>query len=160
MNKLSFVLFFSAFTLILNGQTTLEEFTYLTKGYKLDLDTGRDIKDGYEIEHQYSYSSSINVGGEKINRKVEVMTFKESETGNIAATLAILERPETGYKKYFCIPSKFSDSEILIRAKKHFFDELAEGKDAEAVVAYHYLWNSLSMVSEKLIGREPRFERD
>jgi hypothetical protein len=46
---LLFILFVSVFSYA-QQSTTLEEYNYMTKGYKVSIDSGLDIKKGYRVE--------------------------------------------------------------------------------------------------------------
>ena len=90
---------FSAFS-----QTTEEEYNYLTKGYKFQIESGLDMKKGYTLQDLTSH----NVG----ERKTEFKALFRDGEDKPCAVLCIYNRPSTGFKDYICIPHFDSDKAI------------------------------------------------
>ena len=89
------------------SQTTLEEYNYVTKGYKIQQESGLDIKKGYSmVKIDENYSTDRRATLYKFNKLV---TTKEK-----ARTVAyMIEYEKKGKpKEYYCVPHKDSDGEI------------------------------------------------
>ena len=76
------------------SQTTIEEYNYITKGYKIQLESGLDMKKGYEFV-------DIGVSDSGI-RKAELKALYRTNNKTIAAYMIIYMTK--GYKEYICIP--------------------------------------------------------
>lgn len=105
------------------AQTTLEEYNYITKGYKIQIESGLDMKRGYELE-KVRIVSSYNRANNNSFRRIEVkkLVYVGSYSKRIAAYMLICERvdydtyakkdksPEIEY--YLCLPHPSSDDQI------------------------------------------------
>lgn len=102
--KKTLVLIIASLTITINGisQTTLEEYNYITKGYKVQIESGLDMKKGYEFEDV-----------DKVKIGIRVAELKKLINGQkkIAAYMIIYQK-ENGPKDYICIPSPNSDKEV------------------------------------------------
>ncbi len=122
-NILDFNLFLKFSTLILcslflvnsaNSQvtgTTLEEYNYLTKGYKVQIESGLDMKNGYALNplNTYQYNFSDLFG--EYNYTFEFKQLSLTSTGEQRAILLIIKKSgKTLY--YVAIPNKYSDSQL------------------------------------------------
>jgi hypothetical protein len=96
----------SIFSNVVLGQTTLEEFNYVTKGYKVQIESGLDMKKGYEIENVDEETS----GGRTVILKKLIKT-----TTNQKKTVAYMltYKKGSGATEYICIPQPSSDKEII-----------------------------------------------
>ena len=159
MNKLlllTFALLFNFVTVL--GQTTEEEYNYLTKGYQLDKETGRDIKSGYEIEEIHKGSSSINVGGKTIYRRTKVYRFIKIDESRTVALLFEFKRADTNYSRFVCLPSADSDQAILSKSQSDFFDdESIDGNNAQYV---QYLWATMKALGEYVMQNDNLIEQE
>lgn len=97
-------LFFFATKLI--AQTTEEEYNYLTKGYKIQVESGLDMKMGYKM---VLLSTSSN-NSPNINRNVEFYSLIKTATNKQSAVLMIYK--EKNEKFYYCIPTINSTIEM------------------------------------------------
>jgi len=107
-------LFFNAF-----GQTTEEEYNYLTKGYKIQKESGLDMKKGYNLQLFKFYKpngipsgwefSGLFHDGEKVPCAI-LAVFKKINFDN-----------ELEYEKYFCIPSPSSDEMMMVRTQQEIY---------------------------------------
>jgi hypothetical protein len=97
------------------SQTTLDEYNYVTKGYKIQLESGLDMKKGY---------SMVKVGGSYTEeRKATFYRFNKQGTTRGQARLVayMIEYDRKGKpKEYYCVPHKDSEKEI----KSLFFQSL------------------------------------
>lgn len=91
------------------SQTTLEEYNYVTKGYKVQLESGLDMKKGYRFEDVPSFSLKYS------NGQLRDMDFKALYRDSVrlpVALLCIYNHPDSGPKEYICIPQFNSSKEI------------------------------------------------
>ena len=79
----------------LPNATTIEEYNYIVKGYKVQLESGLDMKKGYELRLAYS----IELGGRQI-------VFKEliKDGSDLRGWMAIFTG-QNGETHYICIPT-------------------------------------------------------
>ncbi|MCF6294871.1 MAG: hypothetical protein L3J25_04190 [Flavobacteriaceae bacterium] len=145
MKKLTLLLCF-LLSIAAFGQTTLEEYNYLTKGYKLDKETGRDLKSGYELKYIDAWHFNVKDGGNVINRKTTIYGFKKVDENRVAGFLIERRREDTGYIDYLCVPTFMSDKEILNLAVNDFFKK--ENKSKSTSSSIHYQWNTYMMLSK------------
>ena len=105
---LLFVMLFSAFNLI--GQTTQEEYNYITKGYKTQVESGLDMKKGYNLINLGS--SSLSIGNEK--RVTEFKGLVKDGQTKPCAIMMIYKRTDisNGAVYYICIPSTDASKDI------------------------------------------------
>ena len=96
-----------ALTLIIvtaKSQTTEEEYNYITKGYKVQLESGLDMKKGYSLKDLGDYNINYSDA-------IRGMTFKGLYRGadlKPCAIMAIYKKKEgeaVTYSEYYCIPS-------------------------------------------------------
>jgi hypothetical protein len=91
------------------AQTTLEEYNYVTKGYKVQVESGLDMKKGYKFDDIHSIHIRYSDG---IERETEFKAlFKEGQKLP-SAILCIYMHSNDGVKDYFCIPQFNSTKEI------------------------------------------------
>ncbi len=91
------------------SQTTLEEYNYVTKGYKVQVESGLDMKKGYRFEDIHAIHIQYSDG---IERETQFKAlFKEGQKLP-AAILCIYSRSNSAPKDYICIPSFGSTKEI------------------------------------------------
>lgn len=77
--------------------TTEEEYNFLTKGYKNQLDYGGDMKKGYSlIDYKLLTISNYTFNFKKLIR---------SESNQLAAILVIADSRVSGSTYYLCIPN-------------------------------------------------------
>lgn len=90
------------------AQTTLEEYNFITKGYKTQIDNGLDMKKGYkfiDLIEEHMVSNTIN----------RTMSFKGLyRTGETTpcAVMVIYRRTDTNFIDYTCVPHFKSSPEI------------------------------------------------
>ena len=76
--------------------TTMEEYNYLTKGLKTQLEQGLDMKKGYEFKHKNTY----NLG----KFTVEVKDLVRQADNSLAGTSMIFHYSPGGGNIYVCVP--------------------------------------------------------
>ena len=93
--------------------TTEEEYNYLTKGYKIQVESGLDMKKGYslvDLSPSKGWSISFNEGS--IVRSIKYKALVRDGETKPCAILCIMERKDTGYSSYWCIPSSNAPKEL------------------------------------------------
>lgn len=101
-NLLLIVLSIVSFSLL--SQTTQEEYNYLTKGYKIQIESGLDMKSGYSLQAITTHSVGPRV--------TEFLGLYRDGENVPCATLMIYTHQNTGFKRYLCIPSFDADPKI------------------------------------------------
>ncbi len=114
----------------LNAQTTLEEYNYLTKGYKVQIESGLDMKKGYEIELYDGADTGIR------SVKLMILNRLKGQVKEKAAFLIIYTR-EGLPPEYICVPNPYSDEEIMNKYWLQLFD--GEGNSSERLQLICYL---------------------
>ena len=95
----------SIFSTTIFGQTTLEEYNYITKGYKVQMESGLDMKKGYELEDIDKQSTQERTAELKILYRIK------DNKKEIAAYMVVYKRSGSP-NEYICIPHPNSDEEI------------------------------------------------
>jgi len=92
------------------GQTTQEEYNYITKGYKVQLESGLDMKKGYSFADLGN--SAVTSGTEKRTTEFKAL-LKEGQSKPVAIMM-IYRRTDisNGAVMYVCIPSQDAPKEI------------------------------------------------
>ena len=106
----------------LNAQTSVEEYNYLSTGYKVQVvEQGGDLKKGYELKNIPSSTSTIGQGGGL--RKGWLKGFYKIE-GTNKKLVAYLVNYQLNDKpvEYICIPHPSSDKTILARYLNALYD--------------------------------------
>lgn len=117
------------FSPILNGQTTLEEYNYVTKGYRVQVESGLDMKKGYEFAEIDTVSTKIATAEVKILYRI-----KDSKKV-IAAYLIIYKR--TGRTtEYICVPNPNSDEEIMQKYMTALWDGYSEATSKGQLISF------------------------
>jgi hypothetical protein len=101
---LSYMLIIALLTNRLNAQTTMEEYNYVVKGYKVQLESGLDMKKGYELVDV----DDASAGERKVTLKKLVKTSPQRKT----VAYMVTYRKGSGATEYICIPHPSSDTEI------------------------------------------------
>ena len=137
--------------------TTQEEYNYLTKGYKDQIEKGLDMKKGYILKNvDEDFSNTLttveNNIRKPITRKNEFkLLFRENEELP-CAILMITVRVDNNVKQYFCLPSHKSS------LWNDFYKEFTASLNSELInmnaieqeylkAKYAYYFNSLKMIS-------------
>ncbi|HEY3390408.1 MAG TPA: hypothetical protein VGK38_12590, partial [Prolixibacteraceae bacterium] len=104
MKSLLFMLIFLSFTAF--GQismskitpTTEEEYNYLTKGYKIQIESGLDMKKGYKLQVLDKKKESYYT--------FQIQALIREEKNEIAGLLLIANSEISGKTYYLCIPQQ------------------------------------------------------
>ena len=136
-----------AITLLLTsnvlGQTTMEEFNYVTKGIEVAINSGLDMKDGYELRNVGL--TAYDKAGEalfknlsfKLNRGDKVAFHILMRNDNTVASYIVTNSGTLGknqFSQVLCIPTGDSDENIKQLAKQQFIiDHPYKSQTAESV---------------------------
>jgi hypothetical protein len=91
-----------------SAQTTQEEYNYLTKGYKIQVESGLDMKDGYTLK---PIEINTNVAWDRQRSTTFHGLYRDGDK-TPCAILMIYTRIDTRFTEHFCIPH--TKSSILI----------------------------------------------
>lgn len=123
--KTNILLTLLSVSVVVQAQTSLEEYNYMVKGYKIQIESGLDMKKGYEFRTDTSTEiAELNKMG--LEFKDLYFVAKNSYRG----TLLIAKIGEI--KWYICIPAKNSDDEVWNK----YFEQLQTFFDAYRVTGY------------------------
>mgnify|MGYP001810283802 CR=1 FL=1 len=142
MKKL-IVLLFMALSISAYSQTTLEEWNYITKGYKIQKESGLDMKKGYDVKFLITENSFINSIDRTFNL-YELIRLKDNSSAGIIIEYIKRDR---GVKSifYFGIPQKNSSVEIWNMAHNSNF--AFENKE----IGIAYSWALTRLISFKYL---------
>ncbi len=112
------------------SQTTMEEYLYVTLGYKEQLQKGLDDKKGYSwkplLQHKFSYKKSGFLNGQY---QIGVFEFEGLYRGADAQPcgIAAIFKDREGLAKkdgvFVCIPHPKTDKDIQSKAEKYLMEE-------------------------------------
>lgn len=106
-----------------SAPTTEEEYNYVTKGYKTQIESGLDMKKGYKFQE---------LGEEAIgDYEFTIMCLIRTSSNEVAALLIKTKSENSGKTYYFCIPHDNSD------LSERYFKDLS-GWDYGITKAYSY----------------------
>ena len=98
------------------GQTTMEEYNYVTKGYKIQIESGLDMKKGYTFTDLFE---NVITTGSTV-RKCTFKALMRTNQAKPCAILCIYTRSDNNYSDYVCIPTTDSPKEIWDKAYEKF----------------------------------------
>ncbi len=101
MKKALFVAFMTIWS-IGNSQTTIQEYTYVTKGMKIQIETGQDLNSGYTRNKVGTASGNA--------RNVELWQIKKK---GILTSQNLVYWKDGGDKEYLCVPHPKSEQKIF-----------------------------------------------
>jgi hypothetical protein len=126
MKHLILILFVVAsFSVSAKSQTTTEEYNYLTKGYKTQIENGLDMKKGYALAGNSTYS----YGGRRCEFKNLIKT-----SSDVAVAVLVIFYAQNGDSYYFCIPSAGSDPQLF----EEYLNSLKQIDNYDAMRVYNY----------------------
>ena len=108
------IFIFAMLTTNSNAQTTVEEYNYVVKGYKVQTESGLDMKKGYELK----YVDETTVGERSVTLQKLVKT---SESKTVA--YMVIYKKKGNPNEYICIPHPNSSKEII----QAYWDALYNG---------------------------------
>ena len=87
--------------------TTEAEYNYITKGYKIGLDSGMDLKQGYRLENIVT----LNEGNYSYDFKI----FYREQEKTLAGIMMVATSKLWGNIYYLCIPAGNSSPDLFTR---------------------------------------------
>ena len=105
MKKILLTLATITVSITLQAQTTVEEYNYVSKGYKVQLESGLDMKKGYEMIDLNNVAIGVRTGELK---KLVKVTGSQKKT---VAHLIIYSSDGGTTKQYICVPYTPADAE-------------------------------------------------
>lgn len=141
MKAIYLTLTFSMVFFISHSQTTMTEYNYLVKGYKIQQESGLDMKKGYTL---YKYGDWGKNYGNFERKTTFYALFREKEN-KPCALLVILERTDTDYKRYACIPEYHSSKDVWNAAYKDW-----QNTDLTSA----YAWGMIQFISYQFSKNE------
>jgi hypothetical protein len=115
-----------AFSQQVQQPTTDEEYNYATKGYKIQFESGADMKKGYltkDIQHNSAGERSVTLKG----------LFRVSEQ-NPCAIIVMYEKKGQD-TQYFCVPTFNADAELWHKFYSSL-DAISFAEDAYHIILY------------------------
>jgi hypothetical protein len=111
------------------GQTTLEEYNYVSKGYKVQIESGLDMKKNYEFEDIDKHSTK--------ERTAELKVLYRLKDGKkeIAAYMIIYKRLGNP-TEYLCVPHPKSEEEINDKFWKQLYDGTNDSSNRLQLVSF------------------------
>ncbi len=145
-----FALFLSSIAV---AQTTEKEYTYFSKYYAEDLESGRDIKSGYKIESVNRSSTRLEYKLGKYSetklalREIKIYTvIRESDNYKCGILVEFIRR-DTKYKVFSFLINDDSDKELLTKSESDFYKPSINTSE-DTIKMYHYLWNSINIIKD------------
>lgn len=126
---LSTIVALTIFSTATFGQTTLEEYNYVTKGYKVQIESGLDMKKGYELEDIDKQSTKERTAELKVLHRV-----KDGKK-EIAAYMVVYTRSGNS-TEYICIPHPKSDEDINAKYWTQLYDGTNDSSQRLQLVSY------------------------
>lgn len=125
----------------LYGQTTEEEYQYVTYGYREQLQKGLDDKKGYNwepiLQYKFQYEVDKFIGKESHTGLFDFEGLYRTGSATPCATVAIYREKDNMSKKdgvYICIPHHESTQGVLDKAEQYLKDKVNFSKQ----LTHHY----------------------
>lgn len=100
----------------ISAQTTLEEYNYVTKGYKIQIESGLDMKKGYSFKDLVTVSTNFDV-----KRTIKFKGLYREGDSAPCAIMGIYQRQGYG-PEFICVPHQLSDETIWDKFSKRISD--------------------------------------
>lgn len=112
--KLLSIFAFVMLSFIASAQTTEQEYNYVTKGYRIQIESGLDMKAGYILKDVSNEKSSYaTLAIKKLIRKDK----------NETAAYMLIYQTFGGGQEYICVPSPNSSANVLNLYWKALYDD-------------------------------------
>ncbi len=127
-----FALLFSVTNLF--SQTTQEEYNYITKGYKVQIESGLDMKKGYSFVDLGNWNTKSGTE----NREIEFKGLMRIGQAKPCAIMMIYRRTDipTGVVEYVCIPSKDAPENIWKQTNDFVFSYFNNNNSMQQAVIW------------------------
>lgn len=112
------------------SQTSQEEYNYITKGYKVQIESGLDMKKGYSFEDIDLRKTS--------ERTAQLKAFYKTKEGNkkeLVAYMIIYTRSGKA-SEYICIPHPKSEDSIMKQYWKQLHEEGTDSSMRLQLISY------------------------
>lgn len=113
-----FIIFLTLISTSAFSQTTLEEYNYVTKGYRVQMEAGLDMKKGYVFEDVINEKT---YGERAISAKA---LYKLNGQSKQKVAVLIIYTRNGNDPEYICVPQPNSGTEI----NQRFWDQLYNGE--------------------------------
>lgn len=113
----------------LKGQTSLEEYNYVTKGYKVQIESGLDMKKGYEFAEIDTVSTKIATAEIKI-------LYRIKDSKKVIAAYMIIYKRTGRTTEYICVPNPNSDEEIMQKYMTALWDGYSEASSKGQLISF------------------------
>jgi hypothetical protein len=128
-----------------SSPTTETEYNYVTKGYKIQISSGLDMKAGYSLED----IEVVTIG----TYIYEIKALVRSEKQEIAALMVITKSTAWGNTYYFCIPNGSSD------LNQRYYNDLSLW-DKEITTPYAYVMSTkFGIIMSKYVELEKKLKK-
>lgn len=124
-----FILSLIIFSPVTYGQTTIEEYNYIIKGYKVQTESGLDMKKGYEFV-------DIDTVSTKIARATLKILYRIKDNKKVIAAYMIIYMRNGRDTEYICVPNPKSDAEILKKYSLSLWDGSSEASSKGQLISY------------------------
>jgi uncharacterized protein (TIGR02145 family) len=112
--------------------TTIEEYNYLTKGYSIQVEQGLGMKIGYQFASGDGFNqlfSTETSDGKKYNIELKLL-LNNSLNVTERGVLVICNNSTAEVKRYYCIPNKFSSSDLWTK----YWDDIRTLNNIELLI--------------------------
>ena len=135
--------FVFAVSLSAMGQTTQEEYNYITKGYKIQVESGLDMKKGYSF---YELHPTILKWSEKESRNCYFKALIRDGESKPCAIMMIYKKFDVGAEYYICIPTLNTPDDIWQQTFQDLI-KISEAEDAKQLM-HAMVWSLMKLSSE------------
>lgn len=142
----TFILLSSSVAKMYAQPTSEEEYNYITKGYKVQVETGLDMKAGYHFKDLGDWGLKFSDG----RRGFTFKALYRSEQTKPCAIMAIYERRVNGkaeYSEYYCIPSM--DAEPLWDKMLEQINKGFEGSNSKQMFS-GMVWALMKLATQEI----------
>lgn len=94
---------------ISSGQTTEEEYNFITKGYKIQVESGLDMKKGYEL-----VDLGVKTAGIRSVEAKALYRVKDAKK-ELSAYMLIYKNTDSKLVEYICVPHPKSEEVIALK---------------------------------------------
>lgn len=125
------------------SQTTTEEYNYITKGYRIQLEAGLDMKKGYFFVEKTRASVKVN---DDTRKGVLKGLYRKSGDSTVLAAYMLIYQYNNEPAVYYCIPHPKSSANII----NQYISDLYNGENTKTNQSYrlqliaHVLANGLT----------------
>jgi len=123
------VVFFFITVVFVKAQTTQEEYNYVTKGYKTQVESGLDMKKGYSLKSLATETIGI--------RTVKLEGLYRTNTNTLCAIM-IAYTKSGGITEYLCAPMPATSDSIYNQYIKSLHDNTSNTNSSEKLQLITY----------------------